>query len=154
MSSAFQMYAQRLLTTLWSLKQILLIFLSDLVGCNRQQCQCNPWSLFYRDTWFLCAISFPDQRHLRLENCLNYSWIGIRWPHKLNWSASVMLMNKIGASCSPFNCVRFHWSVHTMTDVTKNTLETTLAVLFGIVKTAASSLAVKRKLAHGEPDER
>lgn len=65
-----------------------------------------------------------------------------------------MQMTKIGASCSPFNCVKLHSSVHTMDDVTKKTLETTLAVLCWIVKTASSSLAVKRKFAHRGPEER
>lgn len=64
-----------------------------------------------------------------------------------------MLMNKIGASCGPFNCVKVHWSVHTMVNVTKKTLETTLAVLCWIVKTARSSLAVKRKFVRREPQE-
>lgn len=65
-----------------------------------------------------------------------------------------MQMTKIGASCSPFNCVKLHSSVHTMVNVTKKTLVTTLAALCWIVKTASSSLAVKRKFAHQEPEER
>lgn len=64
-----------------------------------------------------------------------------------------MLMNKIGASCGPFNCVKVHWSAHTIVNVTKKTLETTLAVLCWIVKTAPSSLAVKRKFVRWEPQE-
>lgn len=64
-----------------------------------------------------------------------------------------MLMNKIGASCGPFNCVKVHWSVHTIVNVTKKTLETTLAGLCWIVKTAPSSLAVNRKFVRWEPQE-
>lgn len=64
-----------------------------------------------------------------------------------------MLMNKIGASCDPFNCVKVHWSEHTIVNVTKKTLETTLAVLRWIVKTAPSSIAVKRKFVRREPQE-
>ena len=40
-----------------------------------------------------------------------------------------MLMKKIGASCGSFNCVKVHWSAHTIVNVTKKTLQTTLAVL-------------------------
>lgn len=64
-----------------------------------------------------------------------------------------MLMKKIGASCGSFNCVKVHWSAHTIVNVTKKTLQTTLAVPCWVFKTAPSSLAVKRKFVRWEPQE-
>ena len=55
-----------------------------------------------------------------------------------------MQMSKIGASCKPFNCVNLHSRTQTIGNVTKNTLETTLSLLCWTIKTAVSSLAVKR----------
>lgn len=55
-----------------------------------------------------------------------------------------MLMIRLAPRAAHSTVSGFHSAVHTMRDVTKNTLETTLAVLIGIVKTAPSSLAVNR----------
>lgn len=55
-----------------------------------------------------------------------------------------MLMIRLAPRAAHSTVSGFHSAVHTMRDVTKTTLETTLAVLIGIVKTAPSSLAVNR----------
>lgn len=107
--------------------------------------RCDSWSSLEENTWFFVR-RLLDQRHLQPE--LFKLWLNRQCVSVIKLS-SQCYANAHG--CSLVQAIQLCQTpfMHTNNgNVTKKTLETTLALLSRTVKTAVSSLAVKRSLVH------